>query len=488
MSEEFKRDSVVLDFAKVTEMVVKDLSKNTSAITKSYTKANVATYLANTKRYAKELQGMSAYLYDFSPHYRRLVNYYANMATLDYYVELHGLDTSKNVNVKSLRNNYNKALDFVELMNIRHEFRKALVSAWKLGTFYGFELYTKDTYFIKELPYDFCQISGIADGVYTFSFDVSYFERNADQLELYPKEFVKMYNSYKSGKSKWQEVDPSRSICIKVNEESYNDIPPFAGLFGDIFDIESYKALRLASAVMGNYKFIVEKIPMREDSDKNNDFRMDLKTVAIFHNKTAALLPDEIGIFSTPFEIDTVEFSKDTSEVDNVANAENAFYTSAGTAKQLFNPEGGTSSLSKSISVDEAEVFGVLRQLERIGTGKIKNAISGSFKFRLRILDNTIFNRKERIEELLQSAQYGLPVKIMLCACLGIAPSSIVSMNFLEEEVLMLTDNFRPLTSSHTQSGDEESTDDGGRPEIDEDDLSEKGESQREGEDNKNRE
>lgn len=490
-SQTFARESVVLDYAKLTELVIKDLNKSNSTTTRQYTKANVITYLGNPKRYSKEMQGMSAFLYDVSPHYRRLVNYYAKMPTLDYYVELYGLDTSKNVNAKTLRNNYTKATDHMELMNIRHEYSKALVSAWKLGTFYGYELFTKDTYFIKELPYDFCQISGIADGVYTFNFDMAFFDRQPQELVLYPKEFTKMFNSYKSGsKPRWQEIDPARSICIKVNEETYHDMPPFAGLFGDIFDIEDYKALRMANAIIGNYKFIVEKIPLREDSDKNNDFRIDLKTVQMFHNKTASLLPDELGIFSTPFDIDTIEFSKDTSAKDNVQDAEEAFYTSSGTASQLFNAKGSsTATLGKSINVDEAEVFSVLRQLERILTGKLKNEISGSFKFRLRILDNTIFNRNENIETLLKNAQYGLPVKIALCACLGISPSAVISMNYLEEMVLGLSASFIPLSSSHTQSGDGSTpTDEGGRPQSNDDELTEKGEAQREAEDNANRE
>lgn len=487
----FARESIALDYAKITEMIIKDLNNNSSQTTRQYSKSNVSTYLGNPKRYSKELQGMSSYLYDVSPHYRRLVNYYAKMPTLDYYVELHGLDTSKNVNTKTLKNNYSKATDFIELMNIKHEFGKALVSAWKLGTFYGYELFTKDSYFIKELPYDFCQISGIADGVYTFSFDYSYFDRNAAELPFYPKEFTKAFNSYKSGSQpRWQEIDPARSVCIKVNEETYHDIPPFAGLFGDIFDIEDYKALRMANAVIGNYKFIVEKIPMREDSDKNNDFRIDLKTVQMFHNKTASLLPDELGIFSTPFDIETIEFSKDTSTNDNVSNAEEAFYTASGTASQLFNAKGSTTAtLGKSINVDEAEVFSILRQIERICTGKLKNEISGAFKFRLRILDNTIFNRNENIETLLKNAQYGLPVKIALCACLGLSPSAVVSMNYLEEVVLGLSASFIPLSSSHTQSGESEAPkDEGGRPQKSDDELTEKGEAQREADDNANRE
>jgi hypothetical protein len=491
--KEFVREGVVLDFGKLTELVIKDLNKTQTITIKRYTKDDVARFLSNPQRYSKQLQGMSAYLYDVSPHYRRLINYYARMATLDFFVEPYGIDTSKNINIKTLRNNYTKAVDLVELMNIRHEFGKALVSAWKLGTFYGYELFTKDSYFIQELPYEFCQISGIVDGTYTFSFDVSYFDKNSAQLDMYPKEFQKMYRAYKNGtKPKWQEVDPARSICIKIGEETYYDLPPFAGLFGDIFDIEDYKALRKVNAVLGNYKFIIEKIPLRENSDKNNDFLIDLKTVAKFHNKTANLLPDEIGIFSTPFDIETIEFSKDKTEKDNVLEAEHSFYSASGTSQLLFNGnKASQANLSKSINVDEAEVFSVLRQIERIVSLKLKNEVKGTFKFRLRILDNTIFNKKENVETLLKNAQYGLPVKMMLCASLGLSPSSIVSMNFLENEVLGLVDTFIPLSSSHTQAGQNKNkgdiTDEGGRQEMNDDELSDKGEEQRERGDNENR-
>lgn len=487
----FVREGIELNFAQLSSMIVKDLNANGSTTYKTFTRENVATYLSNPIRYSKELQNLSSYLYNFSPHYKRLINYMSKMPTLDHFVEPYGLDFSKSINEKSLTNNYNKAVDLVELMNIKHEFGKALVTAWKLGTFYGYELSTKDSYFIMELPYEYCQISGIMDGVMTFSFDVTYFERNTAQLEMYPPEFKSMYNSYKSGsKPKWQEVDPSKSICIKVNEETLNDIPPFSGIFVDIFDLEDYKSLRKTSTVMGNYKFIVEKIPIRKDSDKNNDFLVDLKTVGMFHNKTASLLPDEIGIFSSPFDVDTIEFSKDKSDKDTVKDAEDSLYTGSGVSSLLFN--GGKSSqanLAKSMVVDEQETFLILRQIERIVSAKIKNSVKGTFKFRLKILNNTFNNQKENIETLLKNAQYGLPVKVMLAVSLGLSPSSITAMNYLENVILKLPDVLIPLSSSHTQSGSTENPDskEAGRPESKEDELSEKGEEQRARGDNDNR-
>lgn len=483
----FSRDGIKINFAQLSGLIVKDLNSSSSPRYTAFTRENVTTYLSNPMRYHKDLQRMSAYLYDNSPHYRRLINYFARMPTLDHYVEPYGLDMTKSINEKTFRNNYLKAVDLAELMNIKFEFGKAMLSAWKVGTFYGYELFTKESYFIMELPYEFCQISGISDGVFTFSFDMSYFERNADQLLMYPKEFVSMFNAYKGGsKPKWQEVDPTKSICIKINMDSYYDIPPFAGVFADIFDIEDYKELRKLAEVMGNYKFIVEKIPLRDNSDKNNDFLVDLTTVNLFHNKTANLLPEEIGIFSTPFDIDTVEFNKDTSTVDGVANAERGFYSGTGTSQMLFNGTNATqASLSKSINVDEAEVFFVLKQIEKVIETKIKSEIKGAYKFRVKILDNTVFNREANTDLLLKNAQYGLPVKTMLCASLGLTPSATVAMSYLENDILALAENFIPLVSSHTATPEDIK---GGKPESDEGDLSEKGEEQRAREDNENRE
>lgn len=483
VKNDFERDAVKVDFANLAGLIIKDLNQSQSTNVTRYTKENVATYLNSPIQYSKNLQGMSAFLYDASPHYRRLINYYAKMPTLDYFVEPYGLDTSKSVNVKSLRSNYMKAIDSVEMMNIKYEYGKALVTAWKLGTFYGYEIFAKDSYFIMELPYEFCQISGIYDGVMTFSFDMTYFDKNPNQLNMYPKEIVSMYKKYQSGSQpKWQEIDPKKSVCIKINPDIYHDMPPFVGIFADIFDIEDYKKLRKISEIIGNYKFIIEKIPLRDKSEKNNDFLVDLKTVKMFHNKTAGLLPDEIGIFSTPFEIDTVEFKKDTTNKDTVEEAERGFYSASGTNQMLFNsPKSSQSGLKSSINVDESEIFLILRQIERILSTKSKEIVKGAYKFKVTILNNTIFNRKENTEMLLQNAQYGLPVKLMLCASLGLNPSAVTSLSYLENVVLGLSELFIPLQSSHTQS----SSDEGGRPVQEE--VEEKGEEQRQREDNENR-
>lgn len=480
-----------MDFAQISGMIVKDLNDTSSGqqLTKSYTSSNISQYLGNPSRYPKELAGMSTALYNASPHYKRLINYFANMPNLDYIIEPYGVDFSRSINEKSFRNAYKKAIDLVELMNIKHEFKKVMKVAWIRDTFYGYEFQTKDSYFIKELPNEYCKISSIEDGVYNIGFNFQYFDRVPAQLNFYPKEFKSMYNKWKNGSQKqWQELDSSKTVVIKVNEDIVDDLPPFVGVFKSIYDIEDYKALKLASTTMNNYKFIVQKIPIRDKSERNNDFLIDLNNVTMFHNKTSATLPDGIGLITTPFEVETINFSKDTSETDNVQEAEREFYASAGTSSFLFNNNGSSSSsLTKSILVDEAEVFTLLRQIERHINRKIKKEVKGTFNFRVKILNTTVQNKDSVIEKYLQSAQYGLPVKLMLGSALGLSPSSMTSMAYLENVILDLTNQLIPLSSSHTQSGNIDATDEGGRPQSSEDSLSEKGEQQRDRGDNENR-
>lgn len=485
---QFMRDSIPLDYAQLGAMVIKDLNDSSagSALAKRYSKADIERFMGNPQRYDKELAGMSEYLYQYSPHYRRLINYYVNMPTLDYIIEPYGLDATK-INANTFQKGYQRAMEFTDLLNVKHEYRKALKKAWIRDTFYGYQHVAKDSYFIQELPYTHCRISSIEDGVYNFSMDMQYFDRNPIQLEMYPKEFKKLYNSFKAGKGQWQELDSSNTVVIKINDDVTYDLPPFVGVFRSIFDIEDYKALKLTRETISNYKFVVQKIPIRDNSDRNNDFLIDLNHVAMFHNKTSQTLPEEIGLISTPFEVDTINFAKDRSESDNVMESEREFYSSAGSSSQLFNGDkSSNANLGKSINVDEQEVFAVNRQVERFINRKMKWEVKGTYKFRMRILDTTVFNRKETIESYLQSAQYGLPVKMLLSASLGLSPSAVVNMSYLENEILNLTEKFIPLSSSHTQSGD--ATDEGGRPESNDDELSDKGEEQRDRGDNDNRE
>ena len=106
--------------------------------------------------------------------------------------------------------------------------------------------------------------------------------------------------------------------------------------------------------------------------------------------------------------------------------------------------------------------------------------------FKIKLLDVTGYNKEEVISQLTNAATLGLPTKMQMAAVVGqSSPLEISGLTFLENDILELHNNWIPLNSSYTQSGDGEVTDDkGGRPEVADEDLSVTGESTRENDGN----
>jgi len=472
-----------LDYAQLSRMLINDLNniQTTKNSLSKFTSEQVARYLQQPVKHEKELRELSRYLYTASPNYKRLILYFSSLLTYDYIVEPYDVNYEKLDKVK-FKKQYLKSLSLLESMNIPHEMTKALRIAFKEDVFYGYEHQSRDSYFIQKLNPDYCQISSIEDGVYNFAFDFTFFDKveNKGKLASYPSEFIEKYQQYKNTKEKWIELDSKNTICIKVNEEIEYPIPPFNIVFESIFDLDEYKRLKKAKIKMDNYMILTQKIPIDENSGDPNKFLIDLETAMMFHNKASDALPDSVGLVTSPMEIEGIKLERYQKEKDSVAEAERDFYNSSGVSQLLFNSDKVSSTGSnKSAQTDEQILFAVLRQIERWVNRKLKN-FAGQYKFKVNFLNTTEFNKKDVSDTYLKAAQYGMPVKMMLGASLGLSPSSMANMTFLENDVLNLHEELIPLSSAHVQSG----KDGAGAPKKSENELSDSGSKTRENDGN----
>lgn len=465
--EEKRVNAMFVNQYALQKLILKSLEQGKkTGFVKSYTRDNVLQYLDNPERYEKELREISRILYNKSPQYRRTVNYFSNMATLSYTVQPYGLDEKIMNNLERYKKNYIKVLDFVESMNIQHEFNKVMLTCFKEDVYYGYELYNKNDYFLMQLDSEYCTISSIEDGVYNISFNFAYFEKNKEKLDYFPSEFSQKYNKYlNKTEPQWQELDSSKTICIKVNEDITYPIPPLAGTFVSLYDMEDYKNARRTREKIGSYQLLTQKLPMSDTGERVNDFLIDYDTMMEFHNIAEQVLPEEIAMITSPMDINSVTFSSDKDN-DNVGMAERDYWSGAGVSQLLFNTDKSSSiGLDKSVKSDEQLVFSVVRQIERWINRRIKFEFK-NFKFKVSMMKTTIYNEDAVFEKLLKASQYGIPTKTMVGASLGMSPSTIVNMAILENEILGLTDLFEPLVSSHTQGADESNgaTEEGGAP------------------------
>ena len=497
LSETEKRE-MLLKFAKKFDSVVADsiMSKYKNNFSVLFNRENVQNYLENPEKYENELVQLSIVLTTISPQYQKIMFYFPAISKFApvLYPNINKYGKDGKIDTAKMKKDYLKVAGHLDVLNIKHEFKKIIAVCAREDVFYGYEYEEKESYYIKQLNSQYCKISSIEDGCFNFAFDFSFFDKNKkintdlleeDLVNYYPSEFQEKYNAYKKDPAlRWQELDSSKTICMKFLEDVPYVFPPYANLFNDLSDLVDYKALKKTSSEISNYKLIGLKIPLLDGEEPDN-FAVDVNTALTFYNKMLEGLPEGVGAFVTPLDFDDINFeSSNTSEFNNVTDAEDNLFTSAGLSSIIFGKGAENSGTLKYSTVyDEAVLFRFYRQAERWLNRKFKRLYNN--RFSIRLLDITYYNDTEFKEDLLKQAQYGLPVKLLLSSACDISPLEERGMSILENEVLNLTDEWTPLMSSHTQT--DSGSDDGGRPAERDENVGEAGQVTRDNDSNNKR-
>lgn len=488
---------ILVEFSKKLNSTVSNnllTTQNKKIFSNDFNQENVTKYLENPIQYEKDLRKLSVVLETLSPQYQGIINYFPSISKFIPMVVPNMSKYTKNNSVddKNLKKDYFKAIAHMEKLNIAHEFQRITGINTREDVFYGYVHETDDSFYIQQLNSDYCRISSISDGVFNFQFNFSYFDSNKkvdgiddELLETFPEEFKKGYDTYRKNttKFKWQELDEDKTICIKMLEDLPFVFPPYSSLFSDLADLSTYKELAKNKTQVDNYKFIGMQIPLNSKDGKVNDFLVDVDTALMFYNMLLQNLPEGIGAFLSVTDFKDINFGTNSvSEKDNVNNAENNVFTSSGISPVNFGKGATTSTgLKASNLVDSARLFKLYRQFERWLNRKFKKEYKG--KFNIKLLDVTVFNLDETISQMLKLAQYGVPVKLQLSALCGVNQSIERGLTYLEDNVLNLSQEWKPLASSHTTSS-ADLTDEGGRPTVSEDNLSDEGQKTRDSDGN----
>ena len=461
------RDKIVIANIDVKQEKRQERNNNTHLYKQSDVRKHLKSFTSPKSQ--AELVKISESLYVQSPQYNRLINYWSNILTYDYVVVPKDfIDTE---NHETILEDYKKISKFLSLADLKVNLSKIIKKALISDVFYGYVYVGDNTFMIQQFPYELCKIVSLEDNSYNFAIDVETLSRNTDILVYYPLEIQKACEQYlrlkKSGSDKarkWYQIDSKNSICIKINTAIPETIPPFAGVFDSIYDINAFKDLRNDKAELENYKLLIQKVPVRDKTNENNDFLIDLPMMDYFHELLSDIVPSNVGVTTTPMDIETVTFDKDRVGNDGVAQATKDFWDSSGVSQSLFSGDNNTAqTILKSIDVDEQYAFSILAQLSTWLNHFIKvNNVSKYFKAILP--EVTHFNRKEMIEMYLSQGQYGYPVKTYIAGLLGLDPIAMSGLLTVENDILDLTNRMIPFKSSFNVNGEDLREDEGGRP------------------------
>jgi len=154
-----------------------------------------------------------------------------------------------------------------------------------------------------------------------------------------------------------------------------------------------------------------------------------------------------------------------------------------GVSQEIFNASNGSTALTYSIKKDIAQMYSWSKQYEIWINTYLRACGKNSLYFSIRILPSSTIFKKEDADMYLKTAQYGYP-KMAVAAVMGIDVLDMVHIADFENNIIGLETIMKPLSSSYTQSGDENSknsekiktgstqirdiTNEGGRPPLDE--------------------
>lgn len=480
----------VMEFAKqMQQIMIESMStKNKIKFYKKYKPEEVDKYLLDPAQYEKQLREISRYLAVSSPQYWRLVNYFPSIAILNPVLVPFDYDKLTKNKSKSLKS-FNECTKKLDNMNIQHEFLKVLQIAFREDVFYGYEIETDNSYYIKALDPQYCRLKGKYDGCFTYEFDFSYFDafRTENELAEYTlidRDFLIKYNKYKESSSlyRWQELNLDKEICIKYQDTFDFCCPPYISVFNDLYDISDYKDMNKAKVEMDNTKFIGFKMPTRKDSDRPDDFTLDVETMKTYFAFIQSCLQGKVGAFMSPMEFQEISFPNQKSEADNVANAIKTFWGATGVADVLVGENKNAGTLKYSILTDESLLFNVYKQIGRILSRKFKQISNGMFM--VTIPELTIFNIGDEFDKYLKASQYGYQgARTMVEATMKLTQNQAQGLGYIENELLNKKDNMFPVTSSYTMTGD----DTGAPSETNDSNVSESSQQTRDSSANENR-
>ena len=449
-----------------------DPSKNYSKTFSTFSKEKLRTYMKNPLAQYKNLRSLSRYLWYRSQLYRKIITFNANLIDLNYRSVIPIIDIVKGGDKTKVLKSYNDTLITLENMNLPLEFLKAYIVCWREDVFFGCAYHDDTGFFILPLDPDYCKVTGIyPTGDLSFHMDMSYFSRRQEILEMWGEPFESMYKEYQKDQTngKWQPMPDENCVCLKVNFDDWETpLPPYIGLFNSLINLEDLAEITAIADEQQIYKLLVATIPLLKNSNEVNDFAIDVDLVIDFYKKIVDALPEYTDAILSLTPIDTVSFDNDqASDVNKIENATKSILTNSGGLAVLGSDITGSTAWLGSIRADEDYAMSsLLPQTQSIVNRLLSYYVKNPA--RVKFMEVSKFTVEEFKNTILKDCTYGLPDKLLLNNLNGFTELETLSMNFLEEECLGLSQKFVPLQSSNTQNTGNIANPEGGRPSSEE--------------------
>ena len=209
-----------------------------------FTRDQILRMAQYPEQYGKGVVRLSQYMYLKSGYYKRLIDYFTDMAVINWTVDLILKDTK--INEKTIQSNYYKYVDQVNKFKLENRISDIMKKLFIEDICFGFVTETETDISIYWIDSKYCEIKSIVNGnVYQYAINRSLLtDSYFSTLPLELQELLK--ESKKTSLNNMVMIPYENSLCLKYNNDFIYPYPALFQIIISILDIDDYKDLAKA--------------------------------------------------------------------------------------------------------------------------------------------------------------------------------------------------------------------------------------------------
>jgi len=400
--------------------------------------------LLNPKENEKELRGLSEYFEMIDMLYKRQIQFLGNLLSWDLTYTCTNAD-KKDYTTPAYKKDEKILEDFLQKFNYKKEFKSILRQLIRRETMFCVFREDGDQYLLQELNADYCKITGRWDYGFLWDFDYIYFlSQPGVDIQMYPKSMQKQYlgmlknntnkyiphnsiNNRNSSYIYWRQTSPADGFwCFKFNPELATNVPFFAPLFSELVIRPIVRKLQTSKYIIEASKVLIGLIGFNKDTkggSVKDALQLSPETAGKFASLVRQGLAKEINFAIAPFEdVKSFEFKGSDNNILDQYNKV-AVASSGNNSRLLYTTDRTNAEESRnSLSIDEQVVTFMYPYFEDFMNYFI-NRKTRKFKFSVKFEGTEMpSSRKERLDNALKLADYGIVLPQKISASLGMSP------------------------------------------------------------------
>lgn len=382
-------------------------------------------------------------------------------------------DLTKTNNDRKILKSFQETVDELDKMRLQQEFYPIFVTNFIQDVSYNVWIEDDDGVFVLPWPADYARISGkYMTGEFAYVVDATYLRGHQELIEYFPEVFEQIYRDYESTNEKWQPMPEEFSLCTKYRSEdvdtAFGPLMPMANSLINLLDLEDIQAIAAEQEI---YKLIWYELETIDGTDTPDDWKVDVDLAVQYFNKMVdEAIPPNMAAAIVPGKLNEISFPDSTAaDTTKVMKATETVLNTAGGSEVLNGSTINNTYAFKLATMVNTEyaISSLLPQVQSWTNHHMQLTLSDPCK--VKFFPVSVYTLPDYKEQLLTAAQNGFPTILAYGACNGYSEKDTIALNNLEANILGLTNIFKPLSTSYTQSNDV------GRPKTPDDELSDSG-------------